>query len=474
MTSAQIFLFCLFVESVPVKISQEQEKDLLGEENVLEEKPAVRQEQIAAGSNQHQLPEPEVQNNKLSIESTVHVERNERKTPAKQINTRASAKRSPVAASTNLPAPPAAAPPIAAPLVEAPIVESPKVEAPLIEAIKPGPTKKKLFEAPKPRAHSETENETDSVQLNSDDTRSHIESDSDCTVATTIDNLDQLSEYSEPTQIIQSQDTQSSSQLTSDETSFDNELNYDELDADDSDEDSERRNPKTCVERSVDPPVGPTGANPSEPGRQQQPGPFNRPQRGGGHFPNMRGRFPPPYHPYRTPGNENFNPQFHPQYRPPQNHMMGGRPMHPPGPFGGPMHPYARMRPGMPLNQRLPMPPPPHGPQLHPNHPGAGPPFGFNPGGPGQMPPRAGPGPFGGPQRFPPRPRADGPNSAGGFRHPMHGAPLLPPQQQPPLHNNAVAGSAPIPQPPQLPTISGRKVLINPNFKGGVQAATSK
>lgn len=472
MTSAQIFLFYLFVESVPVKISQEQEKDLLGEENVLEVKPTVRPEQIAAGSNQHQQPAPEVQISKLSIESTAHAERTERKTPAKQINTRASAKRSSVAAPTNLPAVPAAAPPI-----EAPLIEPPSIETPPVEALKPEPTKKQLFEAPKPRAYSETEKETDSVQLSSDDTRSHIESDAESTVAIAIDNLDQLSEYSEPTRIIQSQDTQSSSQLTSDETSFDNELNYDELDADDSDEDSERRNPKTCVERSVDPP--PTGANPSDPGRQQQPGPFNRPQRGGGHFPNMRGRFPPPYHPYRTPGNENFNPQFHPQYRPPQNHMMGGRPMHPPGPFGGPMHPYARMRPGMPLNQRLPMPPPPHGgPQLHPNQmhqhpPGAGPPFGFNPGGPGPMPPRGGPGPFGAPQRFPPRPRAEGPNSAGGFRHPMHGAPLLPPQQQPPLHNSAGAGSAPIPQPPQLPTIS-RKVLINPNFKGGVQAATSK
>lgn len=52
------------------------------------------------------------------------------------------------------------------------------------------------------------------------------------------------------------------------------------------------------------------------------------------------------------------------------------------------------------------------------------------------------------------------------FRCPTN-APFPPPQR----HEPPASHSAP---PPGLPTIVPRKVLINPNFKGGVQAATSK
>lgn len=59
------------------------------------------------------------------------------------------------------------------------------------------------------------------------------------------------------------------------------------------------------------------------------------------------------------------------------------------------------------------------------------------------------------------------PNHPQNMRLPMN--PSLPPRAQPPL--NAAIPSPSLP----LPIIGApRKVLINPNFKGGVQAATSK
>lgn len=59
------------------------------------------------------------------------------------------------------------------------------------------------------------------------------------------------------------------------------------------------------------------------------------------------------------------------------------------------------------------------------------------------------------------------PNHPANMRHPIMN-PSMPPHAQP---INSAISSQPLP----LPIIGGpRKVLINPNFKGGVQAATSK
>lgn len=58
------------------------------------------------------------------------------------------------------------------------------------------------------------------------------------------------------------------------------------------------------------------------------------------------------------------------------------------------------------------------------------------------------------------------PNLPANIRHPMN--PSMPPHAQP------ITPAIPS-QPLPLPILGGpRKVLINPNFKGGVQAATSK
>lgn len=121
---------------------------------------------------------------------------------------------------------------------------------------------------------------------------------------------------SESTPISHSQETQSSSQLTSDEIIFDLEEDSEEL--------NERTNPKTCIERAVEPVHT---ATVTESGQSYNRQPYNRQQ--GGQFPNVRGHYPAPYHPYRAPGNENFNPQYPPQFRPPHQMRPGGRPMHP-------------------------------------------------------------------------------------------------------------------------------------------------
>lgn len=275
---------------------------------------------------------------------------------------------------------------------------------------------------------------------------------------------------SEATPTSQSQDTKSSTQ-TPDDVGFDLE--------DDSDEMNERTNPKTCIERAIDPPSTSSG---SDSGRPHHQSGYNRHQ--GGPYPNSRGHYPGPYHPYRTPSNENFNPQYPPQFRPPPNHLRpGGRPMHPAAAFGpgggGPMHQF-RMppagHPGMPHNQRLPMLPQQRPGQLPPG--ASRPPFGIyaNSGGPmpmrGATPPFNVGGPGAPPHRFPPGPgfppHARPPSNNNMMMHPGQ---RMPPQQQPPHAMPAnVVGAAPISQ----PVLPKRKVLINPNFKGGVQAATSE
>lgn len=59
-------------------------------------------------------------------------------------------------------------------------------------------------------------------------------------------------------------------------------------------------------------------------------------------------------------------------------------------------------------------------------------------------------------------------NHSGNMRHPMRPNLPLPPHPQP---MNMMPNQQPQ---PLMPVGAPRKVLINPNFKGGVQAATSK
>lgn len=100
-------------------------------------------------------------------------------------------------------------------------------------------------------------------------------------------------------------------------------------------------------------------------------------------------------------------------------------------------HGHAVNRPNFPPNG------PPNGPQF--------PPYMNN----SQANPRMGHFEPNGPMMYPPRPPFGCPTS---------------PFVGPPRHESA----PPHIQPPGLPSIVPRKVLINPNFKGGVQAATSK
>lgn len=251
---------------------------------------------------------------------------------------------------------------------------------------------------------------------------------------------------------------------------------------------------------------------------QQQPLLRNKHEGGRGGFMGGPRHFQPhPYHPYgQHSGNENFNPQFQPQhlFRPqmdrPLNPLMQGGP-HQNGPPGPPMH---NMPPLMAQQFRGPPPhqqPPPHNFRLpyandmnrpllgrppggmHPGHRHLGPPrpdyvpnairpFNGNsllrPVGPPsrfeqhrpRMPPNQQP-----PQQFmPPRlpllqqyPGAIGPPSG----MPPHPANLQMQQQHPGVsHGPANLNPNAPPGPPIMP----RKVLINPNFKGGVEAATSE
>lgn len=296
----------------------------------------------------------------------------------------------------------------------------------------------------------------------------------------------------------QSQDTQSS-QLTSEDASIDNSLGVDgtDFEAEDSDEVSERRNAKTCVEREQR--IQHEESNrPAPP--QQHLQHFQR-NRGGPQFGNPRLSMLRSHHPYRMPhSGENFNPSFLAQFRPqnqvrhpgalgmqgPRGEFLGGHPNNLLRPFHRmPMH-------GMPPHSRLPMPPsqqlpgphgmPPHRLQRPPFQSSGGQPSGNN----SQAPPFR-PMFNNNNQGMPPgqvisRPRMNILNPHLPQRQPfqpftqqtthpgnllIHRAPLHPQQVPVTLNQNMQPTAATS----QLPPIT-RKVLLNPNFKGGVQAAT--
>lgn len=270
----------------------------------------------------------------------------------------------------------------------------------------------------------------------------------------------------------QSQETATSSQLTSEDYAR-SESN--DFEADDSDDASERkhRNRKLCVEREQ--------INQLDDQHRGQSQHFQR-NRGGQHFQNARHSGPRGHMPYRmgSPNNDNFGQPFMPQY--------GG---------GGPnRHPSGNVRP--PFN-RMPMQsmpqminsnrfPPQMGPQQMP--------------GPGPMQPHRMQRPMFFPNNNGP-PQMNNSNQFRPFVGNQIGAPRPPQQQMPPfsqfqpqnthpgnmiIHRtpmpsqgiqnqnmnpafSGAAGPTVLPVAAQLPS---RKVLLNPNFKGGVQAATSK
>lgn len=288
-----------------------------------------------------------------------------------------------------------------------------------------------------------------------------------------------------------SQATTLSSQVSTEDSSFNNSTRGDatECDADDSDEVSERQNRRLCSERDPQPPPPQLEQNRSSHQHQFHRGP--RPA-GIGHMQPGR-RFLGPNMQYRVPLGEiprtqSYN-QVPPSGQPPN--AMNRHPMPPQFLSGhtiGVMRPYLRMpmRPGMPLppQNRLPLPHPshsnqPHGPgpmqqpsRLH------GPPF-QGPGNPNRppyppfnnsgVPPNQPP-----PLRMQQRPPFGGrPNFMPPNNHPgnmiVHRSQIPLPHQI--MHNANVGPGQPPPGPPQP---MGRKVLLNPNFKGGVEAATSK
>lgn len=150
----------------------------------------------------------------------------------------------------------------------------------------------------------------------------------------------------------------------------------------------------------------------------------------------------------------------------------GMRPRFPPRPgFPGDMNNYRNNRMNFPMGGRPPFPPrgPPFDHMLRPGmiHPGDRPPFGG--GGPRMGPMYRPNGPGGGPPllhrgAMPPGGPPQGPGPMGAM--PPHQPPLLSFEAGP----LAAAAVPAIPATPVLP----RKVLINPNFKGGVEAATSE
>lgn len=255
---------------------------------------------------------------------------------------------------------------------------------------------------------------------------------------------------------------------------------------------------------------------------QQQHLPYFNKVRGRGGFMGPRPggmRYPNLYHPYPPhPGNENFNPQFQSQFRPPMEHQTnlidGSQNYHcvPPPPqilpqFRGHLPQQQQQqhnfrppfmndlnRPprlggqqqlhGVARGSRHPMHHPPLRPEFQSNTiPPPFRPFNGNPTlRPGQMPPHrfdsqhirpqrmlSSGQPAAQPQFMPQRPsmqpyvggRSSGSNHPGNL---IIQAPHVPPH----------SSSATVSQigPSTLPVIP-RKVLINPNFKGGVEAATS-
>ncbi|XP_062533909.1 serine/arginine repetitive matrix protein 2-like [Armigeres subalbatus] len=169
------------------------------------------------------------------------------------------------------------------------------------------------------------------------------------------------------------------------------------------------------------------------------PGPF----RGG-----MRPRFPP------RPG---FPGDMNNYRNNRMNFPMGGRPPFPPrGPPFDPMMRPGMMRPG----DRMPFDPMRGGPRMGPGGPM------FRPGGPGGPLPGGPPfGPMGGPGRGPEMPPGGPPGPMGAIQ--PHPPPLLGFDTAPLA---ATTPAVPVISAPVLP----RKVLINPNFKGGVEAATNQ
>lgn len=192
--------------------------------------------------------------------------------------------------------------------------------------------------------------------------------------------------------------------------------------------------------------------------------PFFKNQRGGPSPRNNIGprplqNFPPQFNTFgQRPNNMQFNPRYGPPHMiAPQNPQTGQRmdfrgitPLN----FRPPYQHNNLQRPGSRLHFTQ------HGqavsrPNFMPNGPpNNGPPFPpYNQQNPqimGHFEPN-------GPMMYPSRPP---------FRCPTSG-----PYPGPPRHETA---APPHIVPPGLPSIVPRKVLINPNFKGGVQAATSK
>lgn len=408
------------------------------------------------------------------------------------------------------------------------------------------PTRPPLLELPKPRvpptavvsvvsAESDEFYAASCSQNSESDYISSIAGDSDVSVVAGNSGLD-IGDDSESIQLTQESLTDDTATACS-EVESEMEGNQPknallELETEDSDEGSERLNPKTRVERDtaagkrdsmhfrnkissfrlyLD---GFHGRGPP----QQQPLLRNKHDGGrGGYMGGPRHFQPHPYHPYaQHSGNENFNPQFQPQhlFRPQMdrslNPLMQGGP-HQNGPPGPPMH---NMPPIMQQQFRGPPPhqQPPHNFRLpyanDMNRPLLGRP-------PGGMHPRhlGPPRPDYVPNAIPPfRPftgnpslRPVGPPSRFEQQH----RPRMPPNQQPqpqqfmpprlPLlqqYPGGPPGMPPLPAGLQMqqqqhpgsshvqtnintnvppgPPIMPRKVLINPNFKGGVEAATSE
>ncbi|XP_055326621.1 histone-lysine N-methyltransferase, H3 lysine-79 specific [Sitodiplosis mosellana] len=253
------------------------------------------------------------------------------------------------------------------------------------------------------------------------------------------------------------------SQDASEETNT--ERTSDDYDPDDSEDVRERRNPKTTNEREM----------PHQFEDNSKPKNFSQNYQRNRH---IRPQMPRQNHPYGGPGGPDFNPQFMPQFRGARRPMLpNSQPEfmrgHTISMMRGPPNHMQRMPPGMqPHPSRMPVGPghlgPPHQRLSRPpfqTGPGM---FGNNPGMPpqGMIRPRVPPNAH---QMMPQRPPFgpySQPNHPANMRLPMN--PSMPPHVQP-MNPAIPAQSLP------LPLLNApRKVLINPNFKGGVQAATNQ
>lgn len=298
-------------------------------------------------------------------------------------------------------------------------------------------------------------------------------------------------EYSQSEQTDNKSESTVVSQSVSEDASGNSERTLEDYyEPDDSESVRERRNPKTCVEREM----------PQQFEDNSRPKNFSQNFQRNRHVRPLMAR---PNHPFGVPGGPDFNPSFMPQFRgirrPMQPEFLRGHSMnmmrHPPNhmqrmPPGMQPHP-SRMPPALlgPPHQRLPRPPFQNPPAMFGNNPGIPSQgkfcfpfchligisecnsivpnqFAFCFANQGMIRPRVPPNAH---QMMPQRPPFvpfNQPNHPANMRHPMN--PSLPPHPQP---INAAIPSQNLP----LPLLGApRKVLINPNFKGGVQAATSK